>query len=43
MTIDIEPLRKTLGTKIEDEDVVTRAPLKAMIATFDRQEKAPEQ
>ena len=43
MTIDIEPLRKTLGTKIEDEDVVTRAPLKAMIATFDRQEKAPEE
>ena len=35
MTIDIEPLRKTLGTKIEDEDVVTQAPLKAMIATFD--------
>ena len=32
MTIDIEPLRKTLGRKIEDEDVVTRAPLKAMIA-----------
>ncbi|CAN5627476.1 MaoC family dehydratase N-terminal domain-containing protein [soil metagenome] len=42
MTIDIEPLRKTLGTKIEDEDVVTQAPLKSMIATFDRQEKAPE-
>src|SRR5690349_20325693 len=43
MTIDIEPLRKTLGTKIEDEDVVTQAPLKAMIATFDRQEKVPEE
>jgi 3-methylfumaryl-CoA hydratase len=41
--IDIEPLRQTLGTKIEDEDVVTRAPLKAIIATFDRQEKAPEE
>ena len=43
MTIDIEPLRKQLGRKIEDEDVVTQAPLKAMIATFDRQEKAPEE
>ena len=40
MTIDIEPLRKQLGRKIEDEDVVTRAPLKAMIATFDRPEGA---
>ncbi|MCW5737758.1 MAG: MaoC family dehydratase N-terminal domain-containing protein [Enhydrobacter sp.] len=43
MTIDIEPLRKQLGRKIDDEDVVTRAPLKAMIATFDRQEEAPEE
>jgi hypothetical protein len=43
MTIDIEPLRQSLGTKIEDEDVVTQAPLKAMIATFDRSEKAPEE
>src|SRR5689334_13134092 len=41
MTIDIEPLRKTLGTKIEDEDTVTQAPLKAMIATFDRPDKVP--
>jgi 3-methylfumaryl-CoA hydratase len=41
MTIDIEPLRKTLGRKIEDEDTVTEAPLKAMIATFDRPDKAP--
>ena len=24
MTIDIEPLKKELGRKIEDEDVVTR-------------------
>ena len=43
MTIDIEPLKKQLGRKIEDEDVVTQAPLKAMIATFDRPEKAPEE
>ena len=41
MTIDIEPLKKQLGRKIEDEDVVTQAPLKAMIATFDRPDKAP--
>jgi len=41
MTIDIEPLRKELGRKIEDEDVVTQAPIKAMLATFDRDEKVP--
>jgi 3-methylfumaryl-CoA hydratase len=41
MTIDIEPLKKELGRKIEDEDVVTQAPIKAMLATFDRQEKVP--
>src|SRR6201985_3130842 len=43
MTIDIEPRPQSLGTRMEDEDVVTQAPLKAMIATFDRQEKAPEE
>ncbi len=42
MAIDIEPLKKQLGTKIEDEDVVTQAPIRAMIATFDRQDKVPE-
>jgi 3-methylfumaryl-CoA hydratase len=41
MTIDIEPLRKQLGRKIEDEDVVTAAPIKAMICTFDRDERVP--
>jgi 3-methylfumaryl-CoA hydratase len=41
MTIDIEPLKKLLGRKIEDEDTVTEAPLKGMIATFDRDEKVP--
>jgi len=41
MTIDIELLKKDLGRKIEDEDVVTQAPLKAMIATFDRADKVP--
>ena len=28
MTIDIEPLKKQLGRKIEDEDVVTQAPIR---------------
>lgn len=41
MTIDIEPLKKQLGRKVEDEDVVTQAPIKAMIATFDRPDKVP--
>ena len=43
MTIDIEPLKKQLGRKIEDEDVVTQAPIKAMIATFDRHDKVPDE
>ncbi|CAN5895122.1 MaoC family dehydratase N-terminal domain-containing protein [soil metagenome] len=41
MTIDIEPLRKQLGRKIEDEDVVTDMPIRELIATFDRQDKVP--
>jgi 3-methylfumaryl-CoA hydratase len=41
MTVDIEPLKKQLGRKIEDEDVVTEAPIRAMIATFDRGDKVP--
>ena len=41
MTIDIEPLRKQLGRKIEDEDVVTEGPIKEMICTFDRDDKVP--
>lgn len=41
MTIDIAPLKKELGRKIVDEDVVTEAPIKAMLATFDRDEKVP--
>ena len=43
MTIDIEPLKKELGRKIVDEDVVTEAPIKAMLCTFDRNEKVPGQ
>ena len=42
MTIDIEPLKKQLGRKVEDEDVVTEMPLKGIIATFDRDEKVPK-
>ncbi len=41
MTIDIEPLKKELGRKIVDEDVVTEAPIRAMLCTFDRDEKVP--
>ena len=41
MTIDIEPLKKELGRKIEDEDVVTQAPLKAMIAVPNIANAAP--
>jgi 3-methylfumaryl-CoA hydratase len=42
MTIDIEKLRAGIGRVIEDEDTVTEAPLRGMIATFDRNEKVPE-
>ncbi len=41
MTIDIDALKKELGRKIEDEDIVTEMPLKEMIATFDRADKVP--
>ncbi len=41
MTIDIDALKKELGRKIEDEDIVTEMPLKEMIATFDRQDSVP--
>ena len=34
-------VNKQLGRKIEDEDVVTQVPIKAMIATFDRPDKVP--
>ena len=39
--IDIATLRRHIGTRIVDEDVATAAPLKAIVATFDRQEEAP--
>jgi 3-methylfumaryl-CoA hydratase len=40
-TIDLSALRRHIGTRISDEDVAAEAPLKAIIATFDREEKAP--
>jgi len=42
-TVDIEGLRKSIGRKVVDEDVATRAPLAMIVATFDRGEAAPEQ
>ena len=39
--VDIEYLRKSIGRKVVDEDVATRAPLSMLVATFDRPEPAP--
>jgi 3-methylfumaryl-CoA hydratase len=38
--IDISALRRHVGTRTVDEDVATEAPLKAIVATFDRAEEA---
>src|SRR5262249_727068 len=38
--IDLTALRRHLGTRISDNDVAAEAPLKAIVATFDREEKA---
>ena len=43
IAIDISALRKHIGTRIVDEDVATEAPLKAIVATFDREEEAPRE
>ena len=43
MTIDIDTLRKHVGTKIVEEDVATLAPLKGLVVTFDRDEPLPKQ
>ena len=40
-TIDAAALRRHIGTRISDEDVATEAPLRAIIATFDRPETPP--
>jgi 3-methylfumaryl-CoA hydratase len=41
--IDIAKLRQHIGTRISDEDVATEAPLRAIVATFDRKEDAPRE
>lgn len=41
--IDTAALRRHIGTRIEEEDVATQAPLKAIAATFDRPEEAPRE
>jgi 3-methylfumaryl-CoA hydratase len=41
--IDIAKLRQHIGTRISDEDVATQAPLRAIVATFDRKEAAPHE
>lgn len=41
--IDIAALRKHIGTRMTEEDVATAAPLKMLVATFDREENAPTQ
>ena len=40
-SIDAAVLRKHIGKRISDEDVATEAPLKAIVATFDRSEPTP--
>jgi 3-methylfumaryl-CoA hydratase len=42
-SIDIAALRRHIGTRVVDEDVATEAPLKAIVATFDRAEEAPRE
>lgn len=39
--IDAEALRRHIGTRMSEEDVATRAPLRMLAATFDREERAP--
>lgn len=41
--IDAEALRLHIGTRIVEEDIATEAPLRAIVATFDREEEAPRE
>ena len=41
--IDEAELRRHIGTRMVDEDVATAAPLRMLVATFDRPEPAPRQ
>ena len=36
IAIDEAALKKHIGTRMVDEDVATEAPLKMLVATFDR-------
>jgi 3-methylfumaryl-CoA hydratase len=40
-SIDVNALRRHIGTSIIEEDVATAAPLKSIVATFDRKEEPP--
>ena len=42
-TIDEAQLRKHIGTRMVDEDAATAAPLRMLVATFDRPEVAPRE
>jgi len=41
VAIDIDDLKSHIGTRQDDTDVATAAPLREMIVTFDRDEEAP--
>jgi 3-methylfumaryl-CoA hydratase len=41
-TIDLTAARALLGQKLVDHDIATAAPLRGMVVTFDRDERAPE-
>ncbi|MDX2158478.1 MAG: MaoC family dehydratase N-terminal domain-containing protein [Hyphomicrobiaceae bacterium] len=40
--IDAEALRRHIGTRMTEEDTATEAPLRMLVATFDRPERAPK-
>src|SRR5215213_10105397 len=40
-TIDAATLRQHIGTRMAEDDIATEAPLKAIVAAFDREEEAP--
>ncbi len=41
--IDIDALRKHIGTRMTEEDIATEAPLRMLAATFDRPEPEPRE
>jgi len=41
--IDLSAVRAQLGRKVVEHDVATAAPLRGMVVTFDRDERAPEE